>query len=64
MKIVSIKGSWLNSYVIAAFIKITVMLMAFTFNAYTSFSRNVIDQDTITNVTKPALPPNGDSYSK
>jgi pimeloyl-ACP methyl ester carboxylesterase len=37
----------------------TVMLIALTFNSYTSFSRNVIDQATITNDTKPALPPNG-----
>jgi pimeloyl-ACP methyl ester carboxylesterase len=40
-------------------LEITVMLIAFTFNAHTSFSRNVIGQATITNVTKPALPPKG-----
>jgi len=40
-------------------LKITVMLIAFTFYAYTSFSKNVIDQATIAKVTKPALPPNG-----
>ena len=40
-------------------LEITVMLIAFTFNSYTSFSLNVIDQATITNITKPALPPTG-----
>jgi pimeloyl-ACP methyl ester carboxylesterase len=40
-------------------LKITVMLIAFTFYAYTSFSRNVIDRATITNVIKPASPPKG-----
>jgi pimeloyl-ACP methyl ester carboxylesterase len=38
-------------------LNITAMLIAFAFNFYTSFSRNVIDRATITNVTKPALPP-------
>jgi pimeloyl-ACP methyl ester carboxylesterase len=40
-------------------LKITVMLIAFTVSSYISFSRNVIDRDTIINVTRPALPPNG-----
>jgi len=40
-------------------LKITVIFIAFTFNFYASFSRNVTDQATMINVTKPALPPNG-----
>jgi len=40
-------------------LKIAVLLIAFTFYAYTSFSKNVIDRAAITNVTKPALPPKG-----
>jgi len=40
-------------------LKITVVLIAFTFNAYTSFSGNVINQAATTNVTEPALPPGG-----
>jgi pimeloyl-ACP methyl ester carboxylesterase len=44
---------------IARILKITVMLIAFTFSSYTSFSRNVIDNATIIVGTKPALPPKG-----
>jgi len=40
-------------------LEITAILIAFSFSSYPSFSRNVIDRSTITNVTKPALPPNG-----
>jgi pimeloyl-ACP methyl ester carboxylesterase len=40
-------------------LKITVMLIAFTFSSYTSFSRNVIGHVATTNITKPALPPQG-----
>jgi len=40
-------------------LKIIVMLIAFTFNAYASFSKNTIDQAARTNDTKPALPPKG-----
>ena len=39
-------------------LKITVMLIAFTFYAYTSFSKSVI-QTTINKAVKPALPPKG-----
>ena len=40
-------------------VKITVMLIGFVFNSYTSFSRNAIDQPPIVNATEPALPPSG-----
>jgi pimeloyl-ACP methyl ester carboxylesterase len=40
-------------------LKIAVLLIAFTFYAYTSFSKNVIDRAAITNAAKPALPPKG-----
>jgi hypothetical protein len=40
-------------------VKIAALFIAFAFNSYTSFSRNVIGRATATKVTEPALPPSG-----
>jgi pimeloyl-ACP methyl ester carboxylesterase len=38
---------------------VMLMLIAFTFNTYTSLSKNLIAQTTISKAAKPALPPKG-----
>ncbi|MFC0517336.1 alpha/beta fold hydrolase [Mucilaginibacter angelicae] len=40
-------------------LKIVVILIAFTFNSYTSFSRNVTGHAAVNKAAEPALPPNG-----